>query len=103
MLILLLRLNLRKFKFVDLDTRLDIGGSRGRAGRTPPYGTQFFHFRIHFCQKVPVSGVHAPPNGSTPAPPGNPGSATSVYHFKQIKVLKFIPKMKRESILVLVV
>ena len=25
-----------------------------------PYGTQFFHFRIHFQRKVPVSGVHAP-------------------------------------------
>ena len=35
---------------------ISIGGSRGRAGRTPPYGTQFFHFR----QKAPVSEVHAP-------------------------------------------
>ena len=27
-----------------------IGGSRGgRAGRTPPYGTKFFRFHIHFC------------------------------------------------------
>ena len=35
----------------------------------------FFCFPIHFCQKVPMSGVHAPHNGSTP-PMGNPGSAT---------------------------
>ena len=37
-----------------------IGGSRGRARRTPPYGTKFFHFHIHFQQKVPMSEVHAP-------------------------------------------
>ena len=44
-----------------------IGGSRGRARRTPPpYGTQFFRFCIHFHQKVPMSEVHAPPNGCTP-------------------------------------
>ena len=42
-----------------------IGGSRGRAGRMPPYGTQFFHFCTHFCQKVPVSEVHAPPYGKS--------------------------------------
>ena len=45
---------------------LCIGGSRGRARRTPPYGTQFFRFRIHFHRKVPMSVVHAPPNGCTP-------------------------------------
>ena len=49
---------------------LSIGGSRGRAGHTPPYGTQFFHFHIHFCQKVPTLEVHTPPNGSTPPPYG---------------------------------
>ena len=45
-----------------------IGGSRGggHAGCTPPHGTQFFHFYIHFCQKVPMLEVHVPPNGSTP-------------------------------------
>ena len=44
---------------------LFIGGSRvGRAGARRPYGTQFFHFRIHFHQKVPVSAVHAPPTGA---------------------------------------
>ena len=35
----------------------DLGG---HARRTPPYGTQFFHFRIHFRQKVPMLEVHAP-------------------------------------------
>ena len=37
-----------------------IGGSRGCAGHTSPYRTQFFRFHIHFCQRVPASGVHAP-------------------------------------------
>ena len=50
----------------------DLGGC---AGRMPPYGTQFFRFRIHFCQKAPVSEVHAPLMGPRP-PTGNPGSAT---------------------------
>ena len=51
-------------------------------GARPPYGTQFFHFHIHFCQKVPASGVHAPLMGphaplTGPRPPtGNSGSAT---------------------------
>ena len=43
------------------------------AGSTPPYGTKFFRFHIHFHQKAPMLGVHTPPNGSTP-PTGNPGS-----------------------------
>ena len=42
----------------------------------PPHGTQFFHFRIHFHQKVPMSEVHAPLTGARPPPTGNPGSAT---------------------------
>ena len=50
----------------------DLGG---RAQRTPPYGTQFFRFRIHIHQKVPMSEVHTPPTGARP-PTGNPGSAT---------------------------
>ena len=51
-------------------TRVIIGGSRGGVpGARPPYGTQFFRFRIHFHQKVPTSEVHAPPTA-------NPGSAT---------------------------
>ena len=55
----------------------DLGG---RARRTPPHRTQFFHFRIHFHQKVPTSEVHAPPNACTPPPTGNPGSATAYTH-----------------------
>ena len=55
----------------------DLGGV---PGALPHYETQFFHFCIHFCQKAPMSEVHAPPNGSTPPPTGNPGSATEVYH-----------------------
>ena len=55
-----------------------IGRFRGRARlMPPPYGNQFFHFCIHFCQKAPVSGVHTPPPQRVHAPPmGNPGSAT---------------------------
>ena len=37
-------------------TLSDLGG----AWCTPPYGTQFFCFRIDFHQKVPVSEVHIP-------------------------------------------
>ena len=51
----------------------DLGGV---PGARPTYGTQFFRFRMHFCQKAPTSEVHSPPNGSTPPPTGNPGSAT---------------------------
>ena len=47
-----------------------IGRSRGACQAHAPYRTQFFHFRIHFCQKVPTSEVQGPP------PTGNPGSAT---------------------------
>ena len=55
-----------------------IGGSRGGACRAHalPYGTQFFHFCIHFHRKAPASEVHAPLNGCTPPPTGNPRSAT---------------------------
>ena len=35
------------------------GGGACRAHATP-YGTQFFHFHIHFHRKVPMSGVQAP-------------------------------------------
>ena len=50
-------------------------GGGGRARRMPPYGTKFFHFHIHFWQKVPMSEVHTPLTGPHP-PTGNPGSAT---------------------------
>ena len=57
-----------------------IGGSRaGGGGACPahaPYGTQFFHFHIHFHRKVPTSEVHAPLMGAHPLT-GNPGSATA--------------------------
>ena len=43
--------------------RQDIAGSRGACPAHAPYGSQFFHFRIHFHQKVPMSEVHVPPNG----------------------------------------
>ena len=43
-----------------------IGGSRGACPVYTPHGTQFFHFCIHFHQKVPTSEVHAPPNGCMP-------------------------------------
>ena len=32
----------------------------GMPGAHTPYGTKFFHFRIHFQWKVPTSEVHAP-------------------------------------------
>ena len=51
------------------------------ACRHAPYGTQFFHFCIHFCRKVPVLGVHAPRTGPRP-PTGNPRSATDRDHFR---------------------
>ena len=55
------------------------GGSRG--GRclrtTPPNEIQFFHFHIHFHQKVSASEVGTPPLGSAP-PTGNSGSATEL-------------------------
>ena len=59
-----------------LDALADLGG---RARHTPPYGTQFFRFGIHFHRKVPTLEVHVPPNGCTP-PTGNPGSATVDVH-----------------------
>ena len=41
----------------------DLGGV---PGARPHYGTKFFHFHTHFCQKAPTSEVHAPLNRSTP-------------------------------------
>ena len=43
---------------------VDLGGAC--QAHANPYGTQFFHFHIHFHQKVPASEVHTPPNGCTP-------------------------------------
>ena len=45
-------------------TLVDLGGV---PGTRHPYGTQFFQFRIHFCQKAPASGVHTPLMGPCPA------------------------------------
>ena len=59
-------------------------GGPCRAHATP-YGTQFFHFCIHFHQKAPMSEVHAPPPGARP-PAGNPGSATAICYNKRVKV-----------------
>ena len=62
---------------------LGIGGSMGRAGCTPPYGTQFFHFHTLFrLEKCPHQGIHAPPKVPRP-PTGNPGSATARYEMER--------------------
>ena len=53
-------------------TLADLGGV---PSARPPYGTQFFRFRIHFHRKVPTSEVRAPPAG-------NPGSATEIVYLK---------------------
>ena len=44
---------------------MGIGRSRGVCPAHAPHGTQFFHFCIHFHQKVPTSEVHTP-NGCMP-------------------------------------
>ena len=51
----------------------DLGGAC-RVHATP-YGTQFFHFHIHFHQKCLRRGSMPPLTGPRP-PTGNPGSAT---------------------------
>ena len=56
-------------------TSADLGGAC--PAYAPPYGTQFFRFRIHFHRKVPTSEVHVPLTGAHP-PTGNPGSATDI-------------------------
>ena len=46
-----------------------IGGSRGgRARRTPPQGSRFFHFDIQNFRNITTSGVHGPPH-EVHAPP----------------------------------
>ena len=57
----MLQINL---KGISIFTLADLGGAC--LVHTTPYGTLFFCFHIHFHQKAPASGVHAPPNGSTP-------------------------------------
>ena len=44
-----------------------IPGGGGRCQSAPSNGTQFFHFHIRFCQKVPAWEVDTPP-----PPTGNP-------------------------------
>ena len=50
--------------------------SRG-APPTGPNGTQFLHFCIDICRKVPMSEA-APQRVGAPPPTGNPGSATAL-------------------------
>ena len=50
--------------------------SRGACLKHTPYGTQFFHFCIHFHWKAPALKVHSPPPTGPNTPTGNPGSAT---------------------------
>ena len=82
---------------------LTIGRSRGAcpAHAPPPHGTQFFCFRIHFHQKVPTSEVHAPPNGCTPPPTGNPGSATAYAEIlkRLVSMLSFIQTIEAQWLL----
>ena len=47
-----------EFKFPQTSALADLGGHARHT--PPPHGTQFFHFHIHFHQKVPTSEVHAP-------------------------------------------
>ena len=51
-------------------TYADQGGVTG--ARPSPYGTKFFHFRIHFHRKVPASEVDSHQRVGAQ----NPGSAT---------------------------
>ena len=47
-------------------TYIFIGRSEGSLPACPPNRIQIFHFRIHFCQKVPTSEVGAPQWLGTP-------------------------------------
>ena len=69
-----------------------IGGSCGGACRAHAltYGTQFFHFHIHFHQKEPASEVY-PSNGCTPPPTGNPGSAAADVRFHNMANKQHLP------------
>ena len=69
-----------------------IGRSRGFAA---PIGTQFFHFRISFCQKAPVSEVGAPfQQNHPPSQTGNPGSALSWKRLKDENLFQKVLNMK---------
>ena len=62
----------------------------------PPNRINFFHFCIHFCQKVYASEVGAPPMGWFPPPPmGNPGSATGYYEHR---TREYVEKLEKKSI-----
>ena len=52
-------------RFLPLDVFLigvpfQVRQSSGSRGRYDPYGTQFFHFPIHFHRKEPMTEVHTP-------------------------------------------
>ena len=47
--------------FVRFSTYWPLADLGGVPSACPPYGTQFFCFRIHFHRKVPMLEVHAPP------------------------------------------
>ena len=47
-------------------TQVSLADLGGACQVHAPYGTQFFHFCIHFHQKVPTSEVHAPLTGACP-------------------------------------
>ena len=79
--------NLSWYSVIGSIALADLG--RGMPGARPLYGTKFFHFRIHFCQKAPMSEVHAPLTGPRP-PTGNPGSATVLYFNLENKCLRTI-------------
>ena len=83
---LLLTINLKLFiigkGFETSKALADLGGV---PGARPSYGTKFFRFHIHFCQKAATSEVHAPPPPMGPHPP--PYGKSWIRHCKvQIKV-----------------
>ena len=57
------------------------------------YGTQFFHFCIHFHQKAPASEVHAPLMDACP-PTGNPGSTTAHDNIMALLIPPYPPNYK---------
>ena len=55
-----------KISWVTALALADLGGGGACRAHAIPYGTQFFHFHIHFHQKAPASEVHTPSNGCMP-------------------------------------